>query len=267
MAPSAHGLHGTADLSLLTSEAPPIELPPPRFSHAIQGFAAVMDESLVMRVLAQESGIVEAIERDWPVRALRRLGRSAICWAAGPGILCNQRRIPSPKDCAASEVSRAAHRSAFGGRWQARESTCSCWTRAWTPTMLTSMSSSPARSSPLNLWWTTSTGTAQWRRASRPPVTMTVTLSASRPMCRFTATRFWTPLSHVRSPTSSLRSTRSSPSAFASVSPATVKGIVINMSLGADVGTREYTSLGLAVAQAVTVHGIVVVAAGCVHGQ
>jgi hypothetical protein len=130
MAPSAHGLHGTADLSLLTSEAPPIELPPPRFSHAIQGFAAVMDESLVMRVLAQESGIVEAIERDWPVRALRRLGRSAICWAAGPGILCNQRRIPSPKDCAASEVSRAAHRSAFGGRWQARESTCSCWTRA-----------------------------------------------------------------------------------------------------------------------------------------
>lgn len=95
MAPSAHGLHGTADLSLLTSEAPPIELPPPRFSHAIQGFAAVMDESLVMRVLAQESGIVEAIERDWPVRALRRLGRSAICWAAGPGILLLRKCFPS----------------------------------------------------------------------------------------------------------------------------------------------------------------------------
>jgi subtilisin family serine protease len=244
--------------ALLRASAPPYH----RFSHAIQGFAAVLDESLVARVLAQESGIVEAIERDWPVRAFAPIGPIGDLLGGGAGYPLQQktqtipeglRRIGGLQSSAQigsrrSLAGKGVHMFVLDTGVDSRHADINVVeSRSFVPT-------EPAADD-LNGHGTMAAGVAAARDndghvvgvAPDVPIHGYKVLGAtgSGSISNIVAALDAVIAFRLRSGSSS----------------SSVKGIVVNMSLGGDVGTREYTSLDLAVTQAVTVHGIVVVAA------
>lgn len=241
---------------LLRASAPPYH----RFVHAIQGFAAVLDDALVARVLSQESAIVEAIERDWPVRAFGPIGDLLGGGAGYPGqtqtVPEGLRRIGGLQ----SSAQIGSRRSLAGKGVHLFVLDTGVDPRHADLNVVESRSFVPAEplAADLNGHGTMAAGVA----AARDNGNHVVGVAPDIPIHGYKV------LDATGSGSiSNIIAALDAVVAYRRSAPPSMKGIVVNMSLGGDVGTRAYTSLDLAVAEAVTVHGIVAVAAAGNEGK